>query len=215
MCDDTGNVALLTFFERRVTMNVVYPICCSVDVHKTFLVSAIISTDGIQPRYLKKHFSTFNGQIRSFKHWLNDHDCHDVCMESTGKYWVPVFNILEDSINVTIANPKWVKAVKGNKDDTKDSKWIGDLFRLGLIPESYIPSSQFAFSVSLLVIAINLYLVALLKKIAFRIPLLFVMLHLMQLLVICLVFLLLRFLNTCFLLTPSNKIMLLLYFVDL
>lgn len=60
-------------------------------------------------------------------------------MESTGKYWVPVFNLLEDELNVTIANPKWVKAVKGNKDDTKDSKWIGDLFRLGLVPGSYIP----------------------------------------------------------------------------
>ena len=54
-------------------------------------------------------------------------------MESTGKYRIPVFNILEDEINVVIANPKWVKAVKGNKDDTKDSKWIGDLFRLGLV----------------------------------------------------------------------------------
>ena len=52
--------------------------------------------------------------------------CRDVCMESTGKYWVPVFNLLEDEINVVIANPKWVKAVKGNKDDTKDSKWIGN-----------------------------------------------------------------------------------------
>lgn len=121
-------------------MKVVYPICCGIDVHKTFLVATIITTDGIQPHYLKKRFSTFNGQIRSFKQWLNDHDCHDVCMESTGKYWVPVFNILEDSINVTIANPKWVKAVKGNKDDTKDSKWIGDLFRLGLVPGSYIPA---------------------------------------------------------------------------
>ena len=60
-------------------------------------------------------------------------------MESTGKYWIPVFNLLEDQINVTIANPKWVKAVKGNKDNTKDSKWIGDLFRLGLVKGSYIP----------------------------------------------------------------------------
>ena len=65
--------------------------------------------------------------------------CRDVCIESTGKYWVPVFNLLEDEINVVIANPKWVKAVKGNKDDTKDSKWIGDLFRLGLVKGSYIP----------------------------------------------------------------------------
>jgi len=64
-------------------------------------------------------------------------------MESTGKYWVPVFNILEErGIHVTIANPKWVKAVKGNKDDTKDSKWIGNLFRLGLVPGSFIPSKK-------------------------------------------------------------------------
>ena len=56
---------------------------------------------------------------------------------------VPVFNILEErGITTTIANPKWVKAVKGNKDDTKDSKWIGDLFRLGLVPGSFIPSKE-------------------------------------------------------------------------
>jgi transposase len=58
----------------------------------------------------------------TFKHWLLKNECHDVCMEFTGKYWVPVFNLLEDEINVTIANPKWIKAVKGNKDDIKDSK---------------------------------------------------------------------------------------------
>ena len=63
-------------------------------------------------------------------------------MESTGKYRIPVFNILEDEINVVIANPKWVKAVKGNKDDTKNSKWIGDLFRLGLVKGSYIPGKS-------------------------------------------------------------------------
>ena len=55
---------------------------------------------------------------------------------------VPVFNLLEDDINVVIANPKWVKAVKGNKDDTKDSKWIGDLFRLGLVRGSYVPCKK-------------------------------------------------------------------------
>lgn len=64
-------------------------------------------------------------------------------MESTGKYSVPVFNILEKrGIRVTIANPKWVKAAKGNKDDTMDSKWIGDLFRLGLVTGSFIPSKN-------------------------------------------------------------------------
>ena len=122
-------------------MKVVYQTCCGVDVHKSFLVATIIkTTSGVQPSYQKKRFSTFNNSILEFKKWLLDNSCRDVCMESTGKYWVPVFNLLEDELNVTIANPKWVKAVKGNKDDTKDSKWIGDLFRLGLVPGSYIPS---------------------------------------------------------------------------
>ena len=120
-------------------MKVIYPTCCGVDVHKSFLVATIIkTTGGIEPSYQKKRFSTFNNSILDFKSWLLENECHDVCMESTGKYWVPVFNLLEDQINVTIANPKWVKAVKGNKDDTKDSKWIGDLFRLGLVKGSYI-----------------------------------------------------------------------------
>ena len=121
-------------------MKVVYQTCCGVDVHKSFLVATIIKTSsGVLPSYQKKRFSTFNNSILEFKKWLLDNSCRDVCMESTGKYWIPVFNLLEDEINVTIANPKWVKAVKGNKDDTKDSKWIGDLFRLGLVPGSYIP----------------------------------------------------------------------------
>ncbi|HVJ49634.1 IS110 family transposase [Desulfitobacterium sp.] len=120
-------------------MKVVYPICCGVDVHKTFLVATIITSQGITPHYSKKRFSTFNKSILQFKQWLIDNNCFDVCMESTGKYWVPIFNLLEDTIRITVANPKWVKAVKGNKDDTKDSKWIGDLFRLGLVPGSFIP----------------------------------------------------------------------------
>lgn len=124
-------------------MKVTYQTCCGVDVHKSFLVATIIKTSGgIEPDYQKKRFSTFNNSILEFKRWLLENECHEVCMESTGKYWVPVFNLLEDEINVTIANPKWVKAVKGNKDDTKDSKWIGDLFRLGLVKGSYIPCKK-------------------------------------------------------------------------
>lgn len=122
-------------------MKVVYPVCCGVDVHKSFFIATIITTTSdIQPNYSRKRFSTFNNDILRFADWLKENNCNDVCMESTGKYWIPVFNILESkNINVTIANPKWVKAVKGNKDDKKDSKWIGDLFRLGLVPGSFIP----------------------------------------------------------------------------
>lgn len=126
-------------------MKVVFPTCCGVDVHKSFLVATIIKTpkDSLQPSYQKKRFSTFNSDLNRFADWLHLNGCLDVCMESTGKYWVPVFNILEKrGIRVVIANPKWVKAVKGNKDDTKDSKWIGDLFRIGLVKSSFIPAKD-------------------------------------------------------------------------
>ncbi len=124
-------------------MKVTFQTCCGVDVHKSFLVATIIkTTGGIEPSYQKRRFSTFNNSILEFKKWLLENECLYVCMESTGKYWIPVFNLLEDEINVTIANPKWVKAVKGNKAHTKDSKWIGDLFRLGLVRGSYIPCKK-------------------------------------------------------------------------
>ena len=120
-------------------MEVVYPICCGVDVHRTFLVATLITTQGFQSHYIRKRFSTFNNSILQFKQWLIENNCFDICMESTGKYHVPVCNLLEDTIHVTVANPKWVRAIKGNKDDKKDSKWIGELFRLGLVPGSFIP----------------------------------------------------------------------------
>jgi transposase len=142
MCGGSVNAFSSSKFYKRggKNMKVVYPICCGVDVHKRFFVATIITSDGFTPHYQKKRFSTFNNQILAFKAWLLENNCRDVCMESTGKYWIPVFNLLEDSINVTVANPKWVKAVKGSKDDAKDSKWIGDLFRLGMVPGSFIPS---------------------------------------------------------------------------
>ena len=109
-------------------MKVVFPTCCGVDVHKTFLVATIITTpaDSLQPHYQKKRLSTFNSDLNRFADWLLEHNCLDVSMKSAGKYWASAFNILEKrGIRVVIAKPKWVKAVKGNKYDTKDSKWIG------------------------------------------------------------------------------------------
>ena len=126
-------------------MKVVYSICCGIDVHKTFLVGTIVSTTrGVEPHYQKKRFSTYNSGLHSFCDCLISGNYFDVCMESTGKYWVPIYNILEErGIKVTIANPKWGKAVKGNKDDTKDSKWIGELFASVLSPAALFPQIEF------------------------------------------------------------------------
>jgi len=125
-------------------MEVIYQKACGVDVHKSFIVAVICDSTSITPKYLRKRFSTFNNDLIRFKDWLLENDCSNVCMESTGKYYVPIYNALEGYIsNVVVANPKWVKAIKGEKDDNKDAKWIADLFKMGLVRSSYIPSKDF------------------------------------------------------------------------
>ena len=125
-------------------MEVIYPKACGVDVHKSFIVAVICDSTSIIPKYYKKRFSTFNNDLVKFRNWLIDNDCQNVCMESTGKYYIPVYNALEGFIpNVVVANPKWVAVIKGEKDDNKDAKWIADLFKLGIVRSSFIPSKDF------------------------------------------------------------------------
>lgn len=125
-------------------MEVIYSKACGVDVHKSFIVAVICDSTNQTPKYLKKRFSTFNNQLIEFRNWLLDNDCQNVCMESTGKYYIPVYNALEGFIsNVVVANPKWVACIKGEKDDNKDAKWIADLFKLGIVRSSFIPDKDF------------------------------------------------------------------------
>lgn len=124
-------------------MEIVYPRSCGVDVHKSFIVAVICISESVKPKYIKKRFSTFNNQLIQFRDWLIENNCQNVCMESTGKYYIPVYNALEGHIsNVVVANPKWVKAIKGEKDDNKDAKWIADLFKFGIVRSSYIPEKD-------------------------------------------------------------------------
>ena len=121
-------------------MKVVYQTCCGIDVHKSFLVATIIkTTSGVDPSYQKKRFSTFNNSILQFKNWLIENQCRDVCMESTGKYWIPVFNILESELNIFLTHPKYVKVIRSKKTDKKDSKWIANIFKQDLLKYSFIP----------------------------------------------------------------------------
>ncbi len=125
-------------------MKVIYSKACGVDVHKSFIVAVICDSTGPQPKYLKKRFSTFNNSLIEFRNWLISNDCQNVCMESTGKYYISVYNALEGYIsNLVVANPKWVAVIKGEKDDNKDAKWIADLFKLGIVRSSFIPSKDF------------------------------------------------------------------------
>lgn len=125
-------------------MKIVRSICAGLDVHKRIVVATIIfSNDHGVSTYKTKSFSTSNSSLNQMKEWLIDKNCLDVCMESTGKYWIPIYNILEDKLTITLAHPKYVKAIKGKKTDKKDSKWIADLYKHDLVPGSFIPYKFF------------------------------------------------------------------------
>lgn len=124
-------------------LKIVHHVCYGMDVHKKFVIAAIAFTDFKNvTTYKKKRFATFNSDLKSLEKWLLDNNCTEVCMESTGKYWIPIFNVLEKSCHVVVANPKYVRAIKGQKTDTKDATWIADLYKFGVVPSSYIPCPE-------------------------------------------------------------------------
>lgn len=123
---------------------VVYLICAGLDVHKKSVTAAVCITNPLtlQAKYIVKKFRTTNAGIEELRDWLLAQHCHDVCMESTGKYWIPIFNILEKEIHVILTHPKYVKAIKGKKTDKRDAKWIANLFRFDIVKSSFIPPPE-------------------------------------------------------------------------
>ena len=86
-----------------MALKIVYQICCGIDVHKTFVVACIASTNKQGVTTYKRHrFSTFTQGLKELLQWLLDNHCKDVCMESTGKYWIPVYNVLENNFEPLI-----------------------------------------------------------------------------------------------------------------
>ena len=118
--------------------------CCGLDVHKTWIFACIgIADANDRVEYKQARFSSFTKGLQELCDWLAKYDCNDVCMESTGKYWIPVFNILEkNDIWVTLSHPKYTKPIKGNKTDRKDAKWICDLYMCGMTKPSFIPPAD-------------------------------------------------------------------------
>ncbi len=125
-------------------MKIVHKVCCGVDVHKKVIVATIATTnDENITTYKTRDFPTFTSDLYAFARWLSSNNCSLVCMESTGKYFIPVYRILEEcGLKPFVAHPKFLRAIPGQKTDRKDSKWIADLFKHGLVPFSYIPSRQ-------------------------------------------------------------------------
>jgi transposase len=109
---------------------------CGIDVHKETAV-ATVNGKGIKEE--TKTYNTFTSSLIEMKEWLMSNGITHIAMESTGVYWKPVFNILEDSFEILLVNARHLKNVPGRKTDKADSRWICKLLLSGLLKGSFVP----------------------------------------------------------------------------
>jgi transposase len=121
-------------------MDIVYPRCCGIDIHKkTAVACIIISSPDAPPRKQTRTFGTMTDDLLVLADWLAAERVTHVAMESTGVYWKAPFNLLEGQFEVLLANAQHIKAVPGRKTDVQDAEWIADLLRHGLLKASFVP----------------------------------------------------------------------------
>lgn len=120
-------------------MNVIYERCCGMDVHKNTIVACLITGKKKETR----SYSTMTSSLLELIDWLKSFDCQCVALEATGAYWKPIYNLLEmEGIHTLVVNAQHIKAVPGRKTDVKDSEWIANLLRHGLLNGSSIPKRE-------------------------------------------------------------------------
>jgi transposase len=111
--------------------------CAGLDVHKDSIVATVLV--GSKPFKETRTFGTMTSDILELGDWLSSHGCTHVAMESSGVYWKPVFNLLDEPFELLVVNAKHMKNVPGRKTDVKDSEWIAQLLRKGLLKASFVP----------------------------------------------------------------------------
>jgi transposase len=122
-------------------MEILYPICCGLDVHKDTLTACLrrLTPPGAVTKELRT-FGTTTGDLLRLCEWLGAAGCTHVAMESTGVYWKPVFNLLEGHLEqLLVVNARHVKALPGRKKDSLDAEWLAQLLQHGLLRGSFIP----------------------------------------------------------------------------
>jgi transposase len=122
-------------------MEVLYPRCAGLDVHKDTVVACVRCVSKPQHREVRT-FGTTTRDLSGLAEWLASHGCTHVAMEATGVYWKPVWHILEGRFELVLANAQHIRNVPGRKTDVSDAAWIADLLAHGLIRSSFVPPSQ-------------------------------------------------------------------------
>jgi transposase len=124
-------------------MDVLYPNCAGLDVHKDTVVACSRCVTGIKAVREVRTFKTTTGELLALSEWLSSQGITHIVMEATGVYWKPVWNILSDGdFTLTLANAQHVKNVPGRKTDVNDATWLADLLAHGLIRASFVPDTQ-------------------------------------------------------------------------
>src|SRR5215831_16535657 len=123
-------------------MDLLHARCRGIDVHKESLVACVRVQESRRKHAEIQTFGTTTAEILRLHAWLSEAQCTHVAMESTGVYWQPVFNLLEGSFVIILANAHHIKAVPGRKTDVKDCEWLADLLAHGLIRASFIPPAE-------------------------------------------------------------------------
>ena len=121
-------------------MRIMYERCCGLDIHKASITACALITEKGKTQEETRRFGTMTDDLRALAGWLQQKEIRQVAMESTGVYWKPVWNILEPAgLELLLANAQEVKVVPGRKTDQKDSQWIADLHKHGLLRNSFVP----------------------------------------------------------------------------
>lgn len=124
-------------------MDAILERCAGLDVHQDNIVVCFLSGPlDKKPSKEIESFGTTTRELLRLQDWLQDRECTHVAMESTGVYWKPVWNILESTCELTLANPERIKNVPGKKTDYSDAEWIARLHRCGLIEQSFVPNED-------------------------------------------------------------------------
>lgn len=120
-------------------MEILYPQCAGLDVHKDIVMACARSVVGASARHDTAEFATTTRGLLALADWLKEHHSTHVAMEATGVYWKPVWHVLEGGFELQLINPAHARNVPGRKSDVNDARWLADLLAHGLVRPSFVP----------------------------------------------------------------------------
>ena len=129
--------------QQQSEMNILYPRCAGLDVHKDTVVACVRCVSA-PVHHETRTFGTTTSELCQLRDWLSSHGCTDVAMEATGVYWLPVWHMLESNFGLVLANAQHIKNVPGRKSDVSDAAWIAKVMAFGLIRGSFVPPRHIA-----------------------------------------------------------------------